>query len=161
MGNLEITFTLAEKEAYMRLALEEAGKAEDLDEVPIGAVIVKDKKVIASGFNLREKTRDATTHAEINAIRRANTTLNNWRIENSAMFVTIEPCVMCSGALLLSRISEVYFGACNPKGGAVSNILGLFDVSAFNHKVYVEGGVLEEKCAKIISDFFRDKRKKN
>jgi tRNA(adenine34) deaminase len=152
------SFTLAEKAKYMHLALKEAKKAKTLAEIPIGAVIVRNKQVIASGYNLRETTKDATTHAEMTAIRNANKILDNWRIENAAIFITVEPCAMCSGALLLSRINEVYFGAYNPKGGSAGTVIDLFDISAFNHKAYVEGGVLEKECAQLISEFFYKKR---
>lgn len=155
---LKSTFTSEEKEVYMNLALDEAKKARNVDEVPIGAVIVQRHKVIASGYNLREFTRDATTHAEMAAIRQANKILGNWRIEDSAIFVTIEPCVMCSGALLQARVKEVYFGAYNPKGGGAVSVLNVFHIPTFNHKTYVEGGILEKKCAKILSNFFSDKR---
>ncbi|MDR0690960.1 MAG: nucleoside deaminase [Streptococcaceae bacterium] len=142
----------------MYLALKEAKKAECLAEVPIGAIIVQDKKVIASGYNLREKTRDATTHAEMTAIRSANKVLDNWRIENAAIFITVEPCAMCSGALLLSRISKIYFGAYNAKGGSAGTVIDLFNISVFNHTAYVEGGILEKECAKLMSNFFYKKR---
>jgi tRNA(adenine34) deaminase len=142
----------------MYLALQEAKKAKGLAEVPIGAIIVKKKKVIASGYNLRETTNDATTHAEMIAIRNANKVLLNWRIEQAAIFVTVEPCIMCSGALLLARISEIYFGAHNLKGGSAGTVINLFNVSAFNHAAYVEGGILENKCAQLISSFFRKRR---
>ncbi|MDR1521504.1 MAG: nucleoside deaminase [Streptococcaceae bacterium] len=142
----------------MHLALQEAKKAENLAEVPIGAVIVKEKKIIASGYNLREVAKDATMHAEMIAIRNANKVLDNWRIEQAAMFVTVEPCVMCSGALFLARISEIYFGAYNLKGGSAKILLDLFNIPAFHHN-YIEGGILGDECAYLMSDFFRKKRK--
>jgi tRNA(adenine34) deaminase len=155
---LESLFTSKEKEIYMSFALDEARKARNVDEVPIGAVIVQGRKVISSGYNLREITKDATTHAEMTAIRQANQVLGNWRIKDSAIFVTIEPCVMCSGALLQARVKEIYFGASNLKGGGAGGVLDVFNVPSFNHEAYVEGGILEEECAKMMSDFFRDKR---
>lgn len=152
------SFTLAEKEKYMRFALREAKQAGSLAEVPIGAIIVQDKKVIASGYNLRETTRDATTHAEMTAIRSANKVLDNWRIENAAIFITVEPCAMYSGALLLARISEIYFGAYNSKGGSTGTVIDLFNIPAFNHTAYVEGGILEKECAQLMSEFFYKRR---
>jgi tRNA(adenine34) deaminase len=155
----ESTFSKDEKEFFMREALNEAKHAREKDEVPIGCVIVKDKKIIARGFNVRETTQDATTHAEMNAIRSANATENSWRLENTALFVTVEPCAMCAGACILSRIPEIYFGAENKKGGMAGTVMNLFDVDALNHAPFVEGGVLKEECQDMMSSFFREKRK--
>ncbi|MDR0922090.1 MAG: tRNA adenosine(34) deaminase TadA [Lactobacillales bacterium] len=159
----ESTFTEEEKEYFMREAMKEAHIAGSLEEVPIGAVLVLNGEIIGRGHNLRETTQDATTHAEMTAIRKANEVLTSWRLEDTALFVTVEPCAMCSGACLLARIPEIYFGATNPKGGTAGTVLNLFDIPAFNHAPYVEGGVLEEECAAIMTGFFKERRvrKKN
>lgn len=160
MLKYQSTFSEAEKSYFMCLALEEAKKAFENEEVPIGCVIVKDKKVIARGWNIREVSQDATTHAEMNAIRLANEQEKSWRLEKVALFVTVEPCVMCAGAILLSRIEEVYFGATNAKGGACGTVVNVMDLKAVNHAPYIESGILQEKCAKLMSEFFREKRER-
>ena len=139
-------------------ALKEAKKSELLDEVPVGAVIVFNNKIIARGHNLREKTNDPTSHAEIVAIRKACKKLNSWRLENCTMYVTIEPCSMCAGTLLWTRIKKIVYGAKDLKGGALGSSYYLFDVKNINHIPEIQGGVLEEKCSAIISNFFRNKR---
>ena len=149
-------YTLDEK--FMLEALKEAKKSELLDEVPVGAIIVKDNKIIARGHNLREKSADPTSHAEIVAIRKACKKLNSWRLEDCTIYVTIEPCSMCAGTLLWTRIKKIVYGAKDLKGGALGSSYNLFDVTNINHHPEVVGGVLEEKCSSIISSFFRNKR---
>lgn len=149
-----------EKEKWMRLALEEANKAEQLAEVPIGAVVVLDNQVIGRGHNLRETTQDATTHAEMLAIKEACATVGSWRLEKAQLFVTLEPCPMCSGAMILSRVKEVYFGAYDPKGGTAGTLMNLLTDERFNHQAVVEGGILEEECGEVLSTFFRQLRAK-
>lgn len=147
-----------EKEGFMKEALLEAKKAEIMGEVPIGAVVVLDGEIIGRGHNVREFSQDATTHAEMIAIREANRAVGSWRLEQASLFVTLEPCPMCSGAILLSRIDHVYFGAKDPKGGTVGSILNLLQDSRFNHSCYVETGILEEECGNILTQFFRKLR---
>lgn len=153
-------YTQEEKEAFMKEALKEAEKAKDIDEVPIGAVIVKDDEVIARGYNQRETTNRAITHAEILAIDEANRTIDNWRLEDCALFVTVEPCVMCSGAIVLSRIPYVYYGASDYKGGTAGTLMNLLEEPRFNHQSHVEAGILKEECSEMLSSFFRELRKK-
>ncbi|WP_373270171.1 tRNA adenosine(34) deaminase TadA [Enterococcus sp. 5B7_DIV0075] len=149
-----------EKEKWMRLALEEAKKAEQLAEVPIGAVVILDNQVIGRGHNLRETTQDATTHAEMLAIKEACAAVGSWRLEEAQLFVTLEPCPMCSGAMILSRVKEVYFGAYDPKGGTAGTLMNLLTDERFNHQATVEGGILEEECGGILATFFRQLRTK-
>ena len=153
-------YTHVEKEKFMREAIVEAKKAGDKLEVPIGAVIVLDGKIIARGHNRREETNDATTHAEMIAIREANQVMESWRLEEASLFVTLEPCPMCSGALIMSRMKAVYYGAADPKGGTAGTLLNLLTDTRYNHQVAVEKGILEEECGKLLSDFFRELRKK-
>ena len=143
---------------FMKIALNEAKKAYKKNEVPIGAVIVKDNKVIAKAHNLREKNNLTTSHAEILAIQKANKKLKSWRLDSCVLYVTIEPCPMCAGAIIQSRMKEVVYGALDLKAGAHSSILNLFELP-FNHKVKVYSGILEEESAKIISKFFQKLRK--
>lgn len=150
--------TLDEK--YMRLALKEASKAASFDEVPVGAVIVSNNKVIAKAYNKREHSNDPTSHAEINAIRKACKKLNSWRLEDAAMYVTIEPCSMCAGTLLQCRIGRIVYGAKDPKGGAIESSLHLFEAKNINHHPEIIGGVLQEECSAVISAYFKSKRNK-
>ena len=147
-------------EKYMEIALKEAQKAVILDEVPVGAIIVKDNKIIARGHNLREKTNDPTSHAEINAIRKACKKLNSWRLEGATIYVTVEPCSMCAGTILQSRISRLVYGTTDPKGGAIESSLELFKAKNINHHPEIIGGVLKEKCSSIITNYFKSKRAK-
>ena len=149
-------YTIDEK--FMAQALKEAEKSANFDEVPVGAVIVKDGKIVARGHNLRERTNDPTSHAEINAIRKACKKLGSWRLENCTIYVTIEPCSMCAGTLLWTRIKKIVYGAKDPKGGAIVSSLSLFEAKNINHHPEIVGSVLEEKCSKIMSDFFKAKR---
>lgn len=145
-------------EHYMNLAIEEAKKAAAIGEVPIGAVIVHKGQVIAKGYNLRETTKNATTHAELLAIQEACTTLNNWRLEDTTLYVTLEPCPMCAGAILQSRIPRVVYGARDSKAGCVDSLYRLLNDDRFNHCCEVEEGVLAEECGNMLTLFFRNIR---
>lgn len=145
-------------EKYMRLALKQAQKAEKLDEVPIGAIIVLNGKVIAKGHNLTEKTQIATRHAEIIAIEKACKKLKSWRLDGAELFVTIEPCPMCAGAIANARIKKVYFGAYEPKSGSAESKFNVLSESGLNHKVEFQGGILEKECREIIKNYFKQKR---
>lgn len=146
------------KEKFMKEALKQAQKAYDKLEVPVGAVIVKDNKVIARAYNQKEEKCDTTNHAEILAIKKASKKLGSWRLQGCEMYVTLEPCSMCAGALIQSRINKVYIGAKDPKTGACGSVLNLLNDYKFNHKVEVETGVLEKDCEKIMKDFFKELR---
>ncbi len=153
-------FTSAEKDYFMNQALKEAEKAKAIGEVPIGAVIVKDGEIIGRGYNQRETTNRAITHAEILAIDDANQHLDNWRLEDCALFVTLEPCPMCSGAIVLSRIPYVYYGASDYKGGTAGTLMNLLQDDRFNHQSYLEAGILQEECSEVLTSFFRELRAK-
>ena len=149
---------ITEKEKFMRVALSQAKIALKNGEVPIGAVIVKDGVIISKSYNKRNKNKLATAHAEINAIEKACKKLGDWRLDGCEMYVTLEPCPMCAGAILNARISKVYFGAYEVKSGALlSNYKMLFNGS-LNHKGEVEGGILLDECKAILKDFFKSKR---
>lgn len=145
---------------YMQAAIEEAKKAQNLGEVPIGAVIVKDGEIIARGYNLRETSQLSNAHAEMIAIAKANEMVGSWRLEDCTLYVTLEPCPMCAGAIVQSRIPTVVFGAHDPKGGCCGTIYNLLDESKFNHRCELVSGVLEEECGELLSDFFRNLRQK-
>ena len=142
---------------FMLEALKEAKKAYELGEVPVGCVIVKDDKIIARAFNLRENKQSPIAHAEILAIEKAAKKLGSWRLLDTTMYITLEPCTMCSGAIINSRIPNVIYGARDPRFGAHISLLNLFDVK-FNHDVNIEGGLMEEECSLIIKDFFSSLR---
>lgn len=144
----------------MKEAIKEAKKAWDLEEVPIGAVVVKDGEVIGRGHNLRETSKDATTHAEILAIRDANKQLDNWRLEDCDLYVTLEPCLMCSGAIVLSRLRTIYYGPKDPKGGAAGSLMNVLEDDRLNHQATVVPGVLEDECQKLLKDFFKELRQR-
>ena len=143
---------------YMSLALEEAQKAYDKLEVPIGAVIVKDGNIISRAHNLREESNQAVAHAEVLAIQRANTSLDSWRLDSCTLYVTIEPCPMCAGAIIQSRIKTVVYGAKDSKSGVHESITKLFELP-FNHKVEVVNGILEKECSDLMKNFFSELRK--
>lgn len=145
-------------EKFMAEALKEAEKSANFDEVPVGAVIVKDGKIIARGHNLRERSNDPTAHAEIMAIRKTCKKLKSWRLEGCTIYVTIEPCSMCAGTILWTRMQRVVYGANDPKGGALGSSYNLFEVKNINHKVEITRGVLENRCAGLMTSFFRNKR---
>ena len=144
---------------FMKKALKEAKKAFNKNEVPVGAVIVYQGKIIAKAHNLREKSHRATAHAEIIVIEKANKKLKSWRLDRCTLYVTIEPCPMCAGAIIQSRMKAVVYGAFDLKAGAHSSIINLFELP-FNHKVEVYSGVMDDESAKIISKFFKKLRKK-
>jgi len=148
-----------EQEKFMSLAIKEAKKAEGKNEVPIGAIIVKEGKVISRGYNLRESKQNSLKHAEIIAIDKACKKLGNFRLEDCDLYVTVEPCLMCAGAIVQSRIRRVYFGARDEKYGAVTSVAAAFNIKA-NHKVEFEEGVCKEECEKIVKDFFKSLRAK-
>ncbi|MGF0040665.1 tRNA adenosine(34) deaminase TadA [Peptoniphilaceae bacterium SGI.131] len=149
---------LLRDENFMRQALLEAKKAEEEDEVPVGAVIVYKGEIIARGHNTVEASKHSFEHAEINAIREASDKLGSWRLEGATMYVTLEPCAMCAGALVLSRIERLVIGASDQKRGFAGSVISLVDDPIFNHQIEVEKGVLEEECSRILSDFFKKKR---
>lgn len=153
-------YTQEEKEFFMKEALKEAKKAKAIDEVPIGAVVVREKEIIGRGYNQRETTNRAITHAEVMAIDEANKKIKNWRLEHTALFVTVEPCVMCSGAIIMSRIPLVYYGASDYKGGTVGTLMNLLNEERFNHQAEVEAGLLEDECSALLKSFFKDLRAK-
>ncbi len=146
-----------EREKFMRMALEEARKAYELGEVPVGAVVVRMGEVIGRGFNRREREQNPILHAEIVAIMEASKNLGSWRLEDCDIYVTLEPCPMCAGAIIMSRIKRVFFGVKDPKMGAIESKLKLFEYQ-FNHKVEWIGGILKEECSKILKDFFKKLR---
>lgn len=145
---------------YMKLALKEAYKAKQKDEVPVGAVIVKQGKVIARGYNQRNSKQNATAHAEHIAIEKACKKLGSWRLEDCELYVTLEPCPMCAGAIIQARVPKVYYGAYDPKGGCFGSCINFNEIKGFNHYPEVVGGILEEDCASLLSKFFKEKRKK-
>ena len=148
------------EEKFMKEALKEAKKAFDKDEVPVGAVIVKDGKIIARAHNLKESKTDTTYHAEILAIQKASKKLESWRLEGCTMYVTLEPCPMCAGALIQARLDKVVIGTMDYKTGACGSILNLLKDYKFNHNVEVQGGVLKEECEAILQQFFKELRKR-
>lgn len=148
-------------EKFMRKAIALAKKAGEIDEVPIGCVIVKDDKIIARGYNKRNKNRSTLAHAELIAIDKASKKLGDWRLEGCTMYVTLEPCQMCSGAIVQSRIDRVVIGAKNPKAGCAGSVINLLDMDGFNHRVEVLIGILEDECSLILKDFFARLRSTN
>lgn len=147
-------------EYYMREAIQEALKAKALTEVPIGAVIVMEGEIISRAHNLRETEQSAIAHAEVLAIEQACQATGSWRLENATLYVTLEPCPMCSGAIILSRVKRVVYGASDPKGGCVGTLMNLLQDDRFNHQSDVTSGVLAEECGELLSDFFRGIREK-
>jgi len=147
-------------EKFMKEALEEAKKAALRNEVPIGAVIVYNDDIIARGSNIREESETTLSHAELVAIEQANKVVGSWRLEDCTLYVTLEPCVMCAGAIVQSRIKRVVYGAIDPKGGCAGTLMNLLNESRFNHQVEVTSGVLEENCRVLLQDFFKQLRKK-
>ena len=149
---------MEQKEYYMKQALKEAEKAYKKLEVPVGAIIVKDEKIIARAHNQKETKTDTTKHAEILAIQKASKKLKSWRLIDCEMYVTLEPCSMCAGAMINSRIKKVYIGAKDEKTGAVGSVLNLFNDYTFNHKVEAETGIMEKECQEILKQFFKELR---
>ena len=140
---------------FMRAAIAQARRAEKLDEVPIGCVIVYEGKIIARGYNRRNTDLNTISHAEMNAIRKASKKLGDWRLEGCTIYITLEPCQMCSGAIVQSRIDRCVIGAMNPKAGCAGSVMNLLQVAQFNHQVEITRGVLEEECSSMLSSFFR------
>ena len=148
------------EEKYMKIAIEEAEKARSIGEVPIGAIIVLNGKIIAKASNRRETEQNAIAHAEIIAIQEACRKLGTWRLESAELYVTLEPCPMCSGAIILSRIQKVVYGASDPKAGCAGTLMNLLSDSRFNHQSEVVSGILAEECGELLSQFFRELRRK-
>jgi tRNA(adenine34) deaminase len=147
-------------EYFMKEAILEAKKAEELNEVPIGAVIVLDGEIISRAHNLRESNQSAVAHAELIAIDQACKEIGSWRLEGATLYVTLEPCPMCSGALILSRVKRVVYGASDPKGGCAGTFMNLLQDERFNHQSEVTKGILEEECSQMLSLFFRELRRR-
>ena len=144
----------------MREAIRQAKKAYALDEVPIGCVIVQDGKIIARGYNRRNTDKNTLSHAELIAIRRAAKKLGDWRLEGCTMYITLEPCQMCAGAMVQARLTEAVIGTMNPKAGCAGSVLNILEMEQFNHQVQVTRGVLEQECSEMLSTFFRELRVK-
>lgn len=144
----------------MRLALQQAQQAMEEGEVPVGAVIVRNDRVIAAAHNQREQLRDPTAHAEMIAITQAGESVGGWRLENCTLYVTLEPCVMCAGAVVLARIPQVVFGAADPKAGAVHSLFRLLSDDRLNHRAEVTAGVMAEPCGQVLTRFFQEQRRK-
>lgn len=147
-------------EKYMKEALKQAKKAYDIGETPIGCVIVYENKIIARAYNRRMTDKSALSHAEILAIKKANKKLGDWRLDGCTMYVTLEPCQMCAGAIIQSRIKRVVMGAMNKKAGCAGSIINLLNMEEFNHRAMFESGVLKEECSTLMKDFFKELRKK-
>ena len=147
-------------EKYMREAIKQAKKAYAIGEVPIGCVIVYQDKIIARGYNRRTIDKNTLAHAELQAIRKASKKMEDWRLEECTMYVTLEPCQMCSGAIVQARIKRVVVGCMNPKAGCAGSILNLLDMKEFNHQVELTTGVLEEQCSGMMKQFFKELRQK-
>lgn len=145
-------------EKYMKEAIRQAGKAYAIGEVPIGCVIVYKDKIIGRGYNRRMADKNTLSHAELIAIRKASRKMDDWRLEECTMYVTLEPCQMCSGAIVQSRMSRVVVGCMNPKAGCAGSILNLLQMKEFNHQAELTTGVLEEECSQMMKDFFKELR---
>lgn len=144
----------------MKEAIRQAKKAYRIEETPIGCVIVSEGKIIARGYNQRNKKKNPLAHAEIDAIRKASKVVGDWRLEGCTMYVTLEPCPMCAGALVQARIDRVVAGAMNPKAGCAGSVINLFQQEQFNHRIAFESGVLGEECARLMKDFFQELRER-
>ena len=147
-----------QQEKFMKEAIRQAKKAEKIEEVPIGCVIVYENKIIARGYNRRNTDKNTLAHAELSAIKKASRKMGDWRLEGCTMYVTLEPCQMCAGAIVQSRMDKVVIGSMNPKAGCAGSVLNLLQIPAFNHQVELKKGVLEEECSQMLSDFFRKLR---
>ncbi len=152
---------MTQDEKYMREALKQAGKAYALGEVPIGCVIVYQDKIIGRGYNRRNTDKNTLAHAEITAINKASRKLGDWRLEECTLYVTLEPCQMCAGAIVQARIAEVVMGSMNPKAGCGGSILNILEMPEFNHQVRVKRGVLAEECTQMLTLFFKELRIRN
>ena len=151
---------MTQDEKYMKDALREAKKAYKLDEVPIGCVIVQNDKIIARGYNRRNTDKNTLAHAEMSAIKKASKKTGDWRLEDCTMYVTLEPCQMCAGAIVQSRLGKVVIGSMNPKAGCAGSVINLLQMKQFNHQVEMVTGVLEEECSTMLSGFFQELREK-
>ena len=151
---------LTEDETYMKQAIKLAKKAWKIEEVPIGCVIVHEGKVIGRGYNRRTTDKNPLAHAELIAIKKASKKMGDWRLEDCTLYVTLEPCQMCSGAIVQARVKKVVVGCMNPKAGCAGSILNLLQVDQFNHQVELETGILEEECSEMMKAFFRELREK-
>ena len=149
---------MTEDEKFMKAALAQAKKAAAIDEVPIGCVIVYEGKIIARGYNKRNKEKNTLSHAEMNAIRKASKYLGDWRLEGCTMYITLEPCPMCAGAIVQARIPRVVIGSMNPKAGCAGSVLNLLQQDGLNHQVEITKGVLAEDCSGLMTSFFRELR---
>lgn len=152
---------MTQDEKYMKEAIRQAKKAQALGEVPIGCVIVYQDRIIGRGYNRRNTDKNTLAHAEITAIRKASRKLGDWRLEDCTLYVTLEPCQMCAGAIVQARVTRVVMGAMNPKAGCGGSILNLLEMSQFNHQVQVERGVLAEECSLLLTTFFKELRIRN
>ena len=152
--------TSNKEEKYMHAAIREARKAYALEEVPIGCVIVYQDKIIARGYNRRNTDKNTIAHAEMTAIKKASKKLGDWRLEGFTMYVTLEPCQMCAGAIVQARIDKVVIGSMNPKAGCAGSVLNLLEIPSFNHQVEIQKGVLEEECSHMLSSFFKELRER-
>lgn len=152
---------MTQDEKYMREALKQAKKAYNLGEVPIGCVIVHQDKIIGRGYNRRNTDRNTLAHAEITAINKASKTLKDWRLEECTLYVTLEPCQMCAGAIVQARVTETVIGAMNPKAGCGGSILNILEMPEFNHQVIVRRGILQEDCTNLLNSFFKELRERN
>lgn len=151
---------MKQEEKYMKAAIREARKAYALEEVPIGCVIVREGKIIARGYNRRNTEGNTLAHAELSAIKKASKKTGDWRLEDCTMYVTLEPCQMCAGAIVQSRMKKVVIGSMNPKAGCAGSVLNLLQMEEFNHQVEIERGMLKDECSKMLSEFFRELRGK-
>lgn len=152
--------TSNKEEKYMHAAIREARKAYALEEVPIGCVIVYQDKIIARGYNRRNTDKNTIAHAEMTAIKKASKKLGDWRLEGCTMYVTLEPCQMCAGAIVQARIDKVVIGSMNPKAGCAGSVLNLLEIPSFNHQVEIQKSVLEEECSHMLSSFFKELRER-
>lgn len=152
---------MTEQEKYMKQAIREAKKAYALGEVPIGCVIVYEGRIIGRGYNRRNTDKNTLSHAEITAIRKASKKVGDWRLEGCTLYVTLEPCQMCAGAIVQARIDEVVMGSMNPKAGCGGSVLNLLEMPEFNHQVKVTRGIMEEECSRMLTEFFRELRIRN
>lgn len=150
---------MTQDEKYMKEALKQAKKAAAIEEVPIGCVIVHEGKVIARGYNKRNLKKNTLAHAEIIAMNKASKVIGDWRLEDCTMYVTLEPCPMCAGAIVQARIPRVVVGSMNPKAGCAGSVLNILQTEGFNHQVSLETGILGEECSQMLSSFFRELRK--
>lgn len=155
---------MTQDEKYMKAAIREAKKAYALEEVPIGCVIVQNDKIIARGYNRRNTDKNTLAHAELSAIKKASKKTGDWRLEDCTMYVTLEPCQMCAGAIVQSRLGKVVIASMNPKAGCAGSVINLLQMKQFNHQVEIETGILQEECSAMLSGFFaelREKKKKH